>query len=228
MGSPPGGSSVGPNEALGERRFRDEERTGDLGRRQAAERPERQRDPGVERQGRVAAREDEAQAIVVEPALRAEVHRGYLRGRQFPLEHRELLGLPPIAPNPVQGPIARRRRQPGCGRGGDAVPWPGLERRRKGIRQGFLGGIEVPAQEADQGRQDAAVSLPIGPLDGRVGLGTGTRTGRRPVLGRGLRLGHPANSGTGIPMIGLTSIDPPRAPGQRQPPREPRPGCRTR
>ena len=56
--------ALGPDEALGEGRFRDEERPGDLGRRQAAERAQRQRHPRVHRERRMAAGEDEAQAVV--------------------------------------------------------------------------------------------------------------------------------------------------------------------
>ena len=56
--------ALGPDQALGQRRFRDEERPGDLRRGQAAQRPKGQGDAGVHRESRVAAREDEAQAIV--------------------------------------------------------------------------------------------------------------------------------------------------------------------
>ena len=53
-----------PDQPLGEGGLRDEEGAGDLRRRQPAERAERECDPRVEREGRVAAGKDEAQPVV--------------------------------------------------------------------------------------------------------------------------------------------------------------------
>ena len=55
---------LGPDQALSQGRLRDEERPGDLRGRQPTQRPQGQRDLGLDREGRVAAGEDEAQAIV--------------------------------------------------------------------------------------------------------------------------------------------------------------------
>ena len=65
------------DDALGERRRAGEERLGDLLGRQAAHLAQRQRDLRVDRERRVTAREDEAQAIVLDPFA---VVRGRLVG----------------------------------------------------------------------------------------------------------------------------------------------------
>jgi hypothetical protein len=58
------------HEALGHRRRRHQEGGGDLVRAQPAERAQRQRDLGVERQRRVAAGEDQLEALVRQPVVR--------------------------------------------------------------------------------------------------------------------------------------------------------------
>ena len=85
---------LGAHEALGHRLLRDQERAGDLLRAQAAERAQGQRDLRIERERRVAAREEELQALVGDRRL---VHLVLRR-----LRHVEQPGL------------ARRA----CGRGG--------------------------------------------------------------------------------------------------------------
>ena len=56
--------ALGAHQPLGHRGLRDEKRPRDLVRFEAAQRPERQRDLRLRRQRRVAAREDQAKAIV--------------------------------------------------------------------------------------------------------------------------------------------------------------------
>ena len=62
----PGGLDglLGPADALGHRRLRDEERAGDLGGGQAADGPQRQRDLRGRRQRRMAAQEQQRQGVV--------------------------------------------------------------------------------------------------------------------------------------------------------------------
>ena len=71
-----------PDEALGERRLRDEEGPGDLGRRQAAERPQGQRDAAVQRQRRMAAGEDQPEPVVGDGHRRPQRDRA--RSRRAP------------------------------------------------------------------------------------------------------------------------------------------------
>ena len=67
-----GDLALGPHEALGHRRLRDEERAGDLAGVEAAQRPQRERDLGLGRERRMAAREDQLEPLVGKRRL---VHR---------------------------------------------------------------------------------------------------------------------------------------------------------
>ena len=91
------------DEPLRHRRLGDEERVRDLRRRQAGDLPQRQRDPRLGGERRVAAGEDEREAVVGD---RAHV---VLLGRQR-LEPRQQLGLAGeglLAPDPVDRAVAR-------------------------------------------------------------------------------------------------------------------------
>jgi hypothetical protein len=68
-----------------------------------------------------------------------------------------------VASDPVDGPIARRRRQPGARIGRLARARPSLGRDRERLLRGLLGEVEV-AEEADQVGQDAAPLLAEDPL----------------------------------------------------------------
>ena len=61
-----GEASLGAHEPLRHRRLGDEEQTGHLGGRQAAQRAQRQRHPALDREHRVARREHQAQEIVAD------------------------------------------------------------------------------------------------------------------------------------------------------------------
>jgi hypothetical protein len=125
------------------------------------------------RERRVAAREDQAQAVLGQGAValvRAEAARGRgaVRARR---QHRRrgwrrLLEVPRdlvllareegAAAHAVDGLVARGGDEPARGVAGHALLGPLLERRRYGFLQGLLRGVEV-AEEADQRGQDAAV-----------------------------------------------------------------------
>jgi hypothetical protein len=161
----PGGLdlALGAHESLGHGRLGDQEGAGDLGRGQAAERPQGQRHLrfGVER--RMAAGEDELQALVGEGAL--VVHDVLHRLRH--LQQPGLLGQRAVAADAVDGPVARRRHQPGAGVGRGSIPWPALRRDRERLLRGFLGEVEV-AEEADERGEDASSLLAEGLLQGRL------------------------------------------------------------
>ena len=139
-----------PHQPLRHRRLRDQERAGDLAGRQAAERPERERDLRVERERRVTAREDELEPFIGE---RGRVHRVLHRLRH--LEQAGLRDQRAVAADAVDGSVARGRDQPRAGVGRDPVPWPALRGDRERLLRGFLGEVEV-AEEADQGSEDAS------------------------------------------------------------------------
>ena len=79
--------ALGPHQALRHGRLGDEEGAGDLCRGQAGEGAQRERDPRLERQRRVAAGEDQPQPVVRHSAV---VRLGRLVGGR---QHRHLLQL---------------------------------------------------------------------------------------------------------------------------------------
>ena len=138
------------DEPLGHRRLGDEKRAGDLGRAEAAERPQRERDLRVDGERGMAAREHELEPLVGEGGL---VH-GVLHSLGHP-EQVGLRGQRAIAADAVEGPVARGRDEPRAGTGGDPVSRPALCGDRERLLRGFLGEIEV-AEEADECGEDVS------------------------------------------------------------------------
>jgi hypothetical protein len=141
--------ALGPHEPLRHRRLRNEEGARDLRRGQAAERAQRERHLGIRGQRRVAAGEDELEALVGEGRL---VHR-VLHGLRN-VELARLLGQHALAPQAVDRPVARRGDQPRPRVGRRTVARPALRGRGERVLRGLLGEVEV-AEEADQRGQDA-------------------------------------------------------------------------
>ena len=107
----------------------------------------------------MAAGEDERQPLVGDRA-----HVLVLAGEL--LEPCEQLGLAferPLAPDPVDRPVARRRDDPGAGIARHAVHRPALERRGEGVLHSVLGEVEV-AEDADEDRDRTS---PLLAEDGR-------------------------------------------------------------
>ena len=138
-----------PHEPLGERGLRDEERAGDLGRGQAAERAQRQRDRRLRRERRVAAGEDQSQLVVgdrMHLVLRRHEHRV---GRAVRVVRRVARDRPGLVREParpsdtVDRAVAGRRRDPGARVVGDPVGGPALQRHEVRVGDGLLGEVEV-------------------------------------------------------------------------------------
>ena len=178
----PGGLDLAlrPHQPLRHRRLGDQEGAGDLAGGQAAERPQGQRDLRVGGERRMAAGEDELEPLVGEGRLVHDVLR-----RLGHLEQVGLRGQRAVAADAIDGPVARRRHQPGAGAGGDSVARPALRGDREGLLRGLLGEVEV-AEEADQRGEDAPPLVAEGPLEDRS---TTPRSGgprpRRPGRPRG-------------------------------------------
>ena len=138
----------GADEPLLHRRLGGQERAGDLGRLQAAQGPQRQRDPRLRRERRMAAGEDQPQPIVRDGAVVDLVllARGHER-----LELAHLVLERPGAPDPVDGLVPRRGRDPGARVARQPTLRPDLERDQERILDGFLGEVEV-AEDADERR----------------------------------------------------------------------------
>jgi hypothetical protein len=94
---------------LRERRLRNDERARDLLRRQAADEAQRQRDLRVGREGRVAAREDQLEALVRDCRLLV------VRELRRPCEQLRLPRERLLAPDPVDRAVSRRGDDPGAG-----------------------------------------------------------------------------------------------------------------
>ena len=172
---------LGPHEPLRHGGLADQERAGDLGRRQAAQGAQRERDLSFGAQGRMAAREEQFEPLVGKGRL---VH-GVLRS----LTHFEQAGLRSeraIAANAIDCPVARSRHEPRARVGGDSVPGPALGRDRERLLRGFLGEIEI-AEEADQGSEDIAPLVAEDPVEVRHHSWMGRTSTAPPMRAAGTR-----------------------------------------
>ena len=180
------------------RLLRDDERACDLLRRQSGNGAEGERHLRLGRERRVAAREDQLEALVLDAARVELIHRRLLN-----LEQPGLREPGPVAADPVDRTVAAGRDQPRHRIGRDAVARPPRGRDRERLLGGLLGEVEI-AEEADQGREHPAPGVAERPLDFRHGCLPG------PIV-----LGQLATR-SGCSTIGRTSTDPPiRAAGTR-------------
>ena len=159
--------ALGPDQALGNRRLRHEERARDLGGLEPGDQPQREGQLGLGGQRRVAAGEDQPEAVVL--------HRSHLLGGFGAGLHANRLGLPAepgrLAAQPVERLVAGRGDDPAARVGRYAGGRPALGRDGEGLLDRLLGEVDV-AEEADQGGHRASRALPEGALDGgSVGAG---------------------------------------------------------
>jgi hypothetical protein len=141
-------------ETLRDRGLRLEERSGDLARREAAERSQDQRHLHLARERGMAAREHQRESIVrifVHGMASAPVARFTGRALRVCLEHRELVGVAATSPEAVDRAVPRGRRDPRAGIVGGAVRGPALERDGERLLHGLLGHVQV-ADGAGDGR----------------------------------------------------------------------------
>ena len=139
------------DEALRHRRLGDQEGAGDLRRRQAAERAQGERDPRLRRERRVAAGEDQPQAVVGElvgVTARSSPSARAARARPASSVFASSVAL---AAQAVDRAVAGDARDPGAGIVRHAVARPALEGDDEGVLDRLLGEVEV-AEDADQGR----------------------------------------------------------------------------
>ena len=120
--------------------------------RQPGDAAQRERDPAVEVERRVAAREDQAQAVVVDtgrPALLAVLHlvdlMAALKGVGVALAARPRR----LSGETVEGAAAGDRVHPPGRVGGPAVDRPTFSGQQPGVLEAVLGECEV-AERADQ------------------------------------------------------------------------------
>lgn len=160
-GQPPGHRGLGHQEGLG-----------DLGHRQPTQQAQRQRDPCLDRERRVAAQEDQPQPVVG--------HRAGGFGWCVVVEHlgRLLSGVAlGLAATPVDRLAGGRRGEPATGVGRQTVLAPVLHGREEGFGRCVLGNVEV-TEAAHQGGDQPTPLLPVQVRD---------RVLHRRVRGRGHR-----------------------------------------
>ena len=148
------------DEALRHGRGRHEKRARDLVRLEAAQRAKRERDLRLGGQRRVAAGEDQPEAIIGDLGRivvgllggRAQLRRGI----RF-----QLVREPRPAPDAIDALVPGRLDDPGPRRLGNAGGPPLVHRGHKGFLGGLFGQVEI-ADEANEGGDDPA---PIGAVD---------------------------------------------------------------
>ena len=150
------------DEPLLHRRLGGQERAGDFGRLQAAERAQRQGDPRLRRERRMAAGEDQPQPIVRDGAV---VDLVLLAQGHERLELAHLVLEPAGPPDPVDGLVAGRGRDPRAGVARQPALRPHLERDQEGVLDGLLGEVEV-AEDADERRDRPSRLLAEQAVDG--------------------------------------------------------------
>jgi hypothetical protein len=139
---------------LAHRRLWHEERAGDLGRRQAADRAQRQCDLGLRSERRVAAGEDQAESFVGHGLV-----TGFLALQLCEaLEQLRLARERAFPADAIDRAVARGRDQPGARILRRSVARPALECGRDRVLKGVLCELEV-AEDADQGCENAAPLL---------------------------------------------------------------------
>ena len=160
------------NQPLCERGLRNEECAGDLGRRQAPERPQGQRDLGFHRQGRVAAGEDQAQAIVRDGAhlVRTSFRTRWFGPKLGQLRKQPLLLLEAFrAPQPVDRLVAGGRGDPRARVVGNTRLRPALQGDDERLLDGLLREVEI-AEHPDERRDRPSRLLAKHAVDDCVGF----------------------------------------------------------
>src|SRR5439155_972405 len=104
----------------------------------------------LECERRVAAGEDQLEALVGEAALVCHLVQNLGHGDEMRLRRERAL-----APDPVDGLVACRRDEPGAGIRRDAVSGPPFCGDRERLLGGFFGAVEI-AEEAGEGRNDTS------------------------------------------------------------------------
>jgi hypothetical protein len=157
--------TLGTHDALRDRRLGDEERPCDLVGGQAAEQAQRQRDPRLGRQHRVAGDEDQPQQVVADRVVE-RLLGGF--GDEL-LVHVDLaaellvflLGQLEVA-QPVERAVLRRGHQPGTGVVGHPLLRPALERGHQRVLRELLGAPDVAHQAGDAGDDARRLDAPDG------------------------------------------------------------------
>src|SRR3954447_9073156 len=146
---------LGSDEALGERRFRDEKGARDFRRLEAADEAQRQRDLGLRRERRMAAGEDQLESFVGNDSLLV------LRELLGTCEQLRLAGQRLLAADPVDRRVPGSRHDPRAGIARGSVARPALRRADEGVLHRVLGEVEV-TENAAEDRDRAGPLVAVG------------------------------------------------------------------
>ena len=153
-----GERALGADDALGDRRFRHEEGTGDLVGAEAAEQAQGERDPALGGQERMAGGEHQAQQVVADVVgarlgqrvdeVRLDVR---LQRLQVGAELLVLARMQRLLAQAIEGAVLGGAHQPGAGVVGHAVVGPVLERGDERVLGQLLGETDVANHPGDAG-----------------------------------------------------------------------------
>ncbi len=176
--------AFGPHEPLVHGRLGGEERPRDLRHLETTDGAERESHPGIEGEGGVAAREEQAEPVVGDAAAVVAVFVGHRRVVVVSHECFEVLegglvrGAGAAAAEGVDRPPPGDGRQPTAGPRRDTARRPVGGGGGEGVGDGFLGEVDVAAHLADERRQERGPFLAVGALDGQMSGGA-TRSVRQ-------------------------------------------------
>lgn len=156
--------AAGADQPLGHGGLRDEERRGDLPHREAGDVAQGQRHPSLRGERRVAARQDEAQVVVLDLQVRVLMPVDALLGSCIG-ERVGGRGRAALSADDVERLTPRRGGQPRPGAVGNSIHRPTGGRGGERLLHGVLGQLEIP-EPAGQGRDDPGPLLPPRAFDG--------------------------------------------------------------
>ena len=162
--------ALGAHDALLHGRLAGEKRACHLGSGEPPEQAQGEGHLGLARERRVAAGEEQAQAIV---GYRVHVVAwiALVRARRGEsLELAQLVQIAALAADAVDGAVARGADDPGAGVAGEPVAGPALDRDHEGLLHRLLGQVDV-AEDPDQDRHRPSRLAPEQAVDDRVGDG---------------------------------------------------------
>jgi hypothetical protein len=158
-----GQRSLGAQDALPDGRFGQQKCAGDLGRGQASQQTQCERDPRVGREHRMACDEDEAQQIVSDIIVRRLIHRGVLTQEFGFLRNERMLSLQQLeAPELIERTVFRGCHQPRSRVVGDAGSRPLLERGNQCVLRQLLGKPDVAQHPGKFGDDFRRLDAPHG------------------------------------------------------------------
>jgi hypothetical protein len=169
-----GKGPLGPDDPLGDGRFRDQECARDLLRGRASEQAKREGDTALGREHRMAGYEHETQEVVADRVIDCgiEIGRGHLLLRLELVAKLLVLALQPLASaKQVDGPMLCRGHEPGAWVVRDTRLRPSLQCRDERVLRKVLGNTDVTHHTRETGNEFARLDPPDR-VDRSMGIGS--------------------------------------------------------